>query len=254
MVSVNTAPINWDELSRLGSLRAVIDPNDVMGYKNMLIDRVHWLALKEHFYGTKNLLDFGCGTGRFAKRIQARGVRYTGIDSSQGMVDAAKKGNHGEENSFKYFDGLNIPFADASFDTVVSSRVFIHLLKSPEGNVVLSEIKRVLVPGGRFILLEEASLSQRKSGQARWVLTEEDFTSVLSQNFEVKEVHKVRSSEFSKFSRRITEIPGCPDFWFRMMLKPLARFEYLRVRCLTNQYFAKVTYYDFLIDTVLRNK
>lgn len=246
-----TTSIDWDHLSALGKLRAVIDPNDGMGFKNMLIDRVHWLALRRQIRGSKNVLDFGCGTGRFAKRLKAMNMRYEGIDNSKGMIDAAKKWNVGDEESFRHFDGTKIPFADGSFDAVISSRVFIHLLKLNQGKALLDEIARVLVPGGRFILLEEASLSQRKSGQAPWTLTEEDFISMLSKRFDVKEVHKVRSSEFSMFSRRITEIPGyMPYFLFRALLAPLARFELFRVLRHTNDYFKKVTYFDFLIAAV----
>jgi ubiquinone/menaquinone biosynthesis C-methylase UbiE len=243
--------VDWDSLSALGKLRAVIDPNDGMGFKNMLIDRVHWLALRRQLHGSKNVLDFGCGTGRFAKRIKAMGARYTGIDSSKGMIQAAQKWNTGDEKSFQHFDGVTIPFPDASFDTVLCCRVFIHLLKTPKGDGLLHEILRVLVPNGRIVLLEEASLSQKKSGQAPCTLAENDFKSAFSRHFDIRVIHKVRSSEFSMFARKTTEIPGyMPYFVFRLILAPLSRIELFRAMRHTNDYYAKVTYYDFLIAAV----
>jgi ubiquinone/menaquinone biosynthesis C-methylase UbiE len=245
--------INWEDLSRLGKLRAVIDPNDKMGLKNMLIDRVHWNSLRRHLKGSRNILDFGCGTGRFARRIHGMGMDYIGIDNSNGMIRAARDWNGGTQVTFQHFDGSKIPFSDASFDTVIVARVFIHLLKTAQFNTLLTEIRRVLKPKGRLILLEEASLSGRKSGQAKWSLTEEDFRSALSSHFTVAGIEKVRSSEFSKLSRRLTEYGELPYVWFRLILRPLSLFESYRVSKLKNDYFAKVTYYDVLIDAVARS-
>jgi ubiquinone/menaquinone biosynthesis C-methylase UbiE len=247
-----TTAINWDELSRLGGLRAVIDPNDQMGMKNLLINEVHWRAVRRHLKGSQNVLDFGCGSGRFAGRIAAMGIRYTGIDSSVGMVGAAQAGHPELKDAFKHFDGTKIPFADASFDTVVVARVFIHVLKTPEFEGILAEIRRVLVPGGRLILLEEATLSGRKSGQARWILREEDFASAIEKYFDVQAVQKVRSSEFSKLSRRLTEYGDLPYKAFRLILTPLTFLESRRVAGFNNSYFAKVTYYDFLMQAKRR--
>lgn len=244
--------VNWDDLSKVGRLRAVIDPNDGMGFKNMLIDRVHWLAIARQIAGSKNLLDFGCGTGRFAKRIKAMGIRYTGVDSSQGMIKAAKEWNADDANSFLHLEGTKLPFADTSFDTVICARVFLHLLRTPEGDALISEIARILTPGGRFILLEEASLSNRKSGQAPCPLTEEDFTAALGKKFDIKTTHKVRSSEFSKFSRKITEYPVMPYWIFRTILGPLSRFELGRAMGYGDDYYRKVTYFDFLIHARIR--
>lgn len=247
-----TSTINWEDLSKLGKLRAVIDPNDGMGFKNMLIDRVHWLAIQKQIGGAQNLLDFGCGSGRFAKRIKAMGIQYTGIDTSKGMIKAAQDWNEGDESSFVLLNGPRLPFADSSFDTVICARVFLHLLKTSEGENLINEIARVLSPNGRFVLLEEASLSQRKSGQAPCSLTEGDFISALSMKFEVKTTHKVRSSEFSKFSRKITEYPVMPYWLFRILLAPLSSYELGRAMSYGNDYYKKVTYFDFLIHARLR--
>jgi ubiquinone/menaquinone biosynthesis C-methylase UbiE len=244
--------VDWEGLSQLGGLRAVIDPNDQMGMKNLLINEVHWQAIRRHLKGSRNVLDFGCGTGRFAGCMTAMGIGYTGIDASKGMIEAAQAWHPSVKEAFRHFDGTKIPFADASFDTVVVARVLIHVLKTPEFEQILNEIRRVLVPGGRLILLEEATLSGRKSGQARWILTEADFTSAIAKYFDISAVEKVRSSEFSKLSRRLTEYGDLPLKLFRLIVTPLTVFESQRVAGFDNSYFAKVTYYDFLIHAKRR--
>ena len=79
----------WDETVKLGMLRAVIDPADDVGLKNDIIDRLHWRTLKPWLLDRTNVLDFGCGTGRFARRILDLGMSYSGVDGSAAMVQAA---------------------------------------------------------------------------------------------------------------------------------------------------------------------
>lgn len=82
---------DWDKFSKLGMLQAVIDPNDCRGFKNQLIDHIHWISLQKFLIESKRLLDFGCGTGRFAARIRNLQIEYIGIDSSSGMIIGGEK-------------------------------------------------------------------------------------------------------------------------------------------------------------------
>src|SRR2546425_127289 len=96
----------WDKFSKYGVLRSVLDPNDELGFKNLLIDRMQWTALKKHLAGRKNILDFGCGSGRMAPRAKALGIKYSGIDTSPGMIETAKKTYPEPSFTFKHFDGF----------------------------------------------------------------------------------------------------------------------------------------------------
>lgn len=100
-----TSP-NWDQYANLGILQAVIDPADSQGFKNRLIDRVQWRLLQPKLENTKSLLDFGCGTGRFASRIGDMGIEYAGIDTSENMIRIAKKINQSSDFQFADFNGL----------------------------------------------------------------------------------------------------------------------------------------------------
>src|ERR1700737_3616962 len=98
MVLTMSNPDDWDSYAELGALRAVIDPNDSQGFKNQLIDQIQWSLLRRKLAGSKRILDFGCGTGRFAFRIHRFiGAAYAGIDRSTTMIRVAKE-NHQSEN------------------------------------------------------------------------------------------------------------------------------------------------------------
>ena len=118
-MNVQKESINWDALSKLENLRPVIDSHDIKGSKNCLIDLIHWNALRKHLQGSTNVLDFGCGIGRFAKRFDSLGIDYIGIDPSAGMLQKAIDLNGSKH--FKHFDGVKIPFSSASFDTFIVS-------------------------------------------------------------------------------------------------------------------------------------
>jgi demethylmenaquinone methyltransferase / 2-methoxy-6-polyprenyl-1,4-benzoquinol methylase len=105
----------------------------------------------------QNILDVATGTGDFAITSYEilKPEKITGIDISEGMLDIGRKkiAKAGLENSIELLHGDSeaILFADNSFDAVTVAfgvRNFENLEKG------LSEIKRVLKPGGKLIVLE----------------------------------------------------------------------------------------------------
>lgn len=241
---------NWDELSLLKDLRPVIDPNDVKGSKNFLIDLMHWNSLRRHLGGSKNLLDFGCGIGRYCSRIRAHGINYSGIDASLGMIRKAKQIH--KEVFFKHYDGKNIPFSSGSFDTVILSEVLTYLLGCDESQDALKEIKRVLTPGGRLVMIEQASISNRKSESANRIITENDYREALEEKFVIDQMYKVRSPDFSDLTCRIIDSPKVPLSIFRYMSGVIAQHESALVKKAGDDHFKKTSYYEFLIEAHAR--
>lgn len=101
------------------------------------------------------VLDIGCGTGYFAIRI-ARAIEpggsVVGIDPSQPMLDYAAA--HAPSNcTFQAAGAEDLPFADASFDVVVSSLAFHHFPTDSRREAV-HEMFRVLRPGGRVFIAD----------------------------------------------------------------------------------------------------
>ncbi|MER7417055.1 class I SAM-dependent methyltransferase [Micromonospora peucetia] len=109
----------------------------------------------------RRILDAGCGSGPLSEALQARGAIVTGFDSSPAMIELARK-RLGEDADLRVADiSLPLPFADGAFDDVVVSLV-LHYLE--DWKVPLSELRRVLKPGGR--LLAVALLSTGASAVA----------------------------------------------------------------------------------------
>ncbi|WP_339896212.1 class I SAM-dependent methyltransferase [uncultured Algibacter sp.] len=111
---------------------------------------------------TGKTLEVGVGTG---KNLQyyAKDVDLTAIDFSKNMLDKARAKYNDDllKLNFLEMDVQNMDFDDNSFDTVVTSCVFCSVPDPVKG---LQEIKRVMKPGGQFIMLEHVRSSNRVLG------------------------------------------------------------------------------------------
>ena len=87
------------------------------------------------------ILDVGCGEKPYANLFAA--TEYIGIDIEQSGHD------HARSNIDVFYDGLNIPFEDNSFDSIVCFEVLEHVF---EPNKIVQEMHRVLKPGGKVLL------------------------------------------------------------------------------------------------------
>jgi arsenite methyltransferase len=135
-----------------------------LGYPAVLLERVPEAAA-ESFAGVANpfslgelepgerVLDLGCGAGTdslVAAQMVAPKGRVTGIDMTPEMLGKARSAatEMSQDNAeFIEAEAERLPFADESFDVVISNGV-IDL--TPDKNAVFSELLRVLEPGGRI--------------------------------------------------------------------------------------------------------
>jgi ubiquinone/menaquinone biosynthesis C-methylase UbiE len=107
----------------------------------------------------QRVLDVGCGTGTVAvmmKRLHPA-VEVTGLDPDpKALARAGKKAKKaGVAVRFDRGFAEALEYADASFDRVLSSMMFHHVRRDDKPKV-LSEIRRVLKPGGSLELLDIA--------------------------------------------------------------------------------------------------
>ena len=96
------------------------------------------------------ILELGCGTGNmWANNLQLLmdNNHLVLTDFSAGMLEAAKQNVHSENVSFAQVDIQHIPYADNSFDMVIANMMLYHVPNLHRG---LSEVRRVLKPGGTF--------------------------------------------------------------------------------------------------------
>ena len=101
--------------------------------------------------GTLRMLDIGCGNGALLNRMAPRLSRGVGVDASEGMLKMARKRNASHPNlAFHRVNGPTLPVEDASMDVVTSLLSFRYLDWDP----LMNEIKRVLVPGGKLLIVD----------------------------------------------------------------------------------------------------
>jgi ubiquinone/menaquinone biosynthesis C-methylase UbiE len=107
--------------------------------------------------GDEWLLDAGCGTGLTALRIAARypGCMVHGIDISPKMIAVARRDAEKQELAADFRVGsiTDLPYPDASFDVAITN-IMYHHLDLAEKRQAVTEIARVLKPGGRYVSAE----------------------------------------------------------------------------------------------------
>jgi ubiquinone/menaquinone biosynthesis C-methylase UbiE len=244
---------DWNQYASLGILQAVIDPKDELGFKNRLIDRIQWNTIRDKFQGSTKLLDFGCGTGRFARRFRELGMEYTGIDLSEKMVEAARELHPTTDYTYAHFNGREIPYDDNCFDVVFSCGVLQYVIKGENSQKILAEIKRVLTPKGRLLFIEQASRSQQTSGLGMRSLTEEDYLSELSQNYKIRSLARVRSSQLSAASQCAFRLAASAPWIFSLFLNSLSAWESRQIRQASSENLAALTYYDIFIEALVKS-
>jgi ubiquinone/menaquinone biosynthesis C-methylase UbiE len=112
------------------------------------------------------VLDVGCGRGTVLRLLDQR-VRFSrppvGLDFSSAALRMARRARPGATPDLELTSGLatHLPFADGSFDLVLSGYLLKHL-DDDEARAFFGEVLRVLAPGGLALLWEFAP-----SGNAR---------------------------------------------------------------------------------------
>lgn len=125
------------------------------------------------------VLDLGCGGGRHAFEVLRRGAEVVAFDQDAaeleqvaGMFAAMGKAGEipeGATGTTVTGDALDMPFPDASFDRVIAAEVLEHI---PDDMTAISEIVRVLKPGGMIAVTVPSFLPERIC----WALSEDYHT------------------------------------------------------------------------------
>lgn len=102
----------------------------------------------------RDVLDLGCGEGRFARLMAAEGMAVTGVDPTAAFVAEACRRSNGPR--FVQGRAEAIPLADDTVDLVVA---YLCLIDIPDLDTAFDEIARVLRPGGRLLVANLSSFA-----------------------------------------------------------------------------------------------
>ena len=115
-------------------------------------------------------LEIGCGEGRVARDLAARGHKVTGIDGAPTLLRAAQEADPG--GAYLLAEAAELPFESGSFDLVVA---FNSLMDFEDMPGAVSEAARVLAPGGRLCVsvthpFKDAGWFESREPDARFVV------------------------------------------------------------------------------------
>jgi ubiquinone/menaquinone biosynthesis C-methylase UbiE len=114
--------------------------------------RIYHVQLILEYFGEltgKRVLDVGCGKGRFARVLAERHplARIWGLDISEAMLKFAPPGIRVCAGSM-----TELPFPDGAFDAAYATESLEHAVEIP---AAVSEMCRVLKPGGRLVIIDK---------------------------------------------------------------------------------------------------
>ena len=134
----------WDEM------RSMLGPREP-------VERAILAALDGHTLG--QLADIGTGTGRIAQLLVPHTDHLVGVDKSPDMLRLARARLQHIEDSIELVQGdfSALPFAAASFDTVVFHQVLHY---AADLALPLAEAARICRPGGRIVIADLAAHTQ----------------------------------------------------------------------------------------------
>jgi ubiquinone/menaquinone biosynthesis C-methylase UbiE len=158
------------------------------------------------------VLEVAVGTGRNLPFYPAD-VSVSGIELSPAMLAIARQraADLGADVDLRTGDAQALPFDDQAFDTVICA---LSLCTIPDPGTAIGEMRRVLVPGGRLVLLDHIGSTWPPIRAVQWLLEQmtiraagEHFTRrqlplVRAAGFDIVEVERLKAGSVERIFAR----------------------------------------------------
>jgi len=169
-----------------------LDPNnDLASRRPEVIEQsTSWIIQTLNLKPGDHVLDLGCGPGLYATRLAQAGLRVTGVDFSQNSIDyaASQSDQHGLDIAYRCQNYLQLE--DESFyDAALLIYGDLCPLSPEQRAILLSNVRRALKPGGRFVFdVSTPHLRQKYGAKNGWYAVQSGFWKptphlVLEQGF-----------------------------------------------------------------------
>ncbi|MDP3056982.1 MAG: class I SAM-dependent methyltransferase [bacterium] len=101
-----------------------------------------------------SVLDIGCGNGKLFGFLaeKRKNFSYVGLDISENLINIAKQNFKAENAEFKVFDGIEIPYAENSFDIIYCLATLPHLPGREMQINFLENVRKIAKPGAKLII------------------------------------------------------------------------------------------------------
>ena len=183
-------------------------------FSDITVRAEEWRWIGQHLPARPRVLDIGCGNGALLRQLASRIAGGAGVDRSPRMIALARERASGRAAlghlSFATVDGPALPFADASFDTVLSLLSFRYLDWDP----IMNEIRRVLAPGGRILIVDMVTVPTRLGELPRFARSK--LRSVVGQ------------ARHPSFKRALDRLVGDPRWGVMLKYNPIRAEHELR--------------------------
>lgn len=150
------------------------------------------------------VLDLGCGEGRFSRWMSSQGANVSGIDPVNEFIQIARQKD--PLTSYDIGFAEELPYADHQFDIVLS---YLTLIDIPDIEKAAEEVNRVLKPGGRFVAAIVSNLCSMDYG---WVKDENGnrlYRKVDNYMEHSQLVHEWKGIRIVNFHRPLSFILNC---------------------------------------------
>jgi ubiquinone/menaquinone biosynthesis C-methylase UbiE len=155
--SQQSSPPPWSSIAAMSGNSSAFTgsiPKDYDAGLGPIIFAHYAIAMAQHAVSgaTSHVLETACGTGIVTRALRdalPATTHLTATDLNGEMMDVARaKVKAGEAVDFQVADGTALPFADASFDTMICQ---FGMMFYPDKDRGFREAYRVLMPGGRYL-------------------------------------------------------------------------------------------------------
>jgi SAM-dependent methyltransferase len=209
---------NWDQVYSKNFMTMWYPNEDIIRFCARLIQKQLTHDKFDVKRKVERVLDLGCGNGRHAMYFARQGLKAAGIDVSEQAIEWAKDWAKREhlEIDFRVGDIADLPFADNSFDVVVSHGVLDHV-HYETARKAAEEVRRVLTPQGLFYCdlrsTEDFEYGDgEQAGKNTFVVSEGYERGLVQHFFSRAETEELFDGLFRILYSEITENRLGPDF------------------------------------------